>query len=160
MFNRKELNEANRDKLNEYQRKYYQENKDNPNFKEIIKRYRLKHRDRINKNSANWKEVNCQKHLLSSAKYRAKKKGLEFDLDISDIIIPDKCPYLEVDLTSDKLKGHLDSHMSVDRIDSSKGYVKGNVEIISYKANVMKNNATKEQLISFALNILRKFQNE
>lgn len=141
-------------------KKYYQENKNNPKTKEAIKLYRQKHRDRINKNSANWKEVNYQKHLLSSAKYRAKRKGLEFNLELSDIIIPDKCPYLETVLTSEKLKGHRDSHMSVDRIDNSKGYIKGNIEIISYKANVMKHNASKEQLITFALNVLRKFKDE
>lgn len=141
----------------EYHRKYHQEHKDLPGFKERAKKYRLIHREKINKDSANWKEINCQKHLWSNAKYRATKKGLEFNLEIDDIIIPEFCPYLGTRLSSAKLKGHLDTHMSVDRINSSKGYIKGNIEIISYRANVMKNNATKEQLVLFAKHVLDKF---
>lgn len=141
----------------DYGKKWYQAHKNDPGFKERAKKYRETHREEINIKSAKWKEANSQKHLWSSAKYRATKKGLEFNLDVSDIIIPKFCPYLETELTSDKLRGHLDTHMSVDRIDSSKGYIKGNIEIISYKANAMKQDATKEQLITFAKNILQRF---
>jgi hypothetical protein len=38
------------------------------------------------------------------------------------------------------------SSPSLDRIDSSKGYVKGNVRVISHRANLLKNNATVEEL--------------
>ena len=36
--------------------------------------------------------------------------------------------------------------MSLDRIDSSKGYVKDNIWVISHKANSIKNNATLTEL--------------
>ena len=51
-----------------------------------------------------------------------------------------------------------DNLMSVDRIDAKKGYIKGNIEIISYKANRMKNNANTEELIIFAKNILKIYE--
>ena len=39
---------------------------------------------------------------------------------------------------------------SLDRIDPNKGYVKGNVQVISRLANIMKSNASPEELRAFA----------
>jgi len=140
----------------EYLRAWYQKHKDDPDFKAKTAKYRQKHRLRYNKQKRLWKQNNPQKNIWSNAKYRAKRVGLKFNIEISDIIIPKRCPYLGVILTSEKLKGHLDTHMSLDRIDSTKGYIKGNVEVISYKANMMKQDATWKQLITFAQNILKR----
>lgn len=38
---------------------------------------------------------------------------------------------------------------SLDRIDSSKGYIKGNVQFVCHMANVAKNDYTYEQMIEF-----------
>lgn len=87
--------------------------------------------------------------LLSAAKVRAKEKGIDFNLDITDIVIPDVCPVFETPFE----KGTW-SAASLDRIDPSKGYVKGNVQVLSKKANTMKQNATKDELKQFALWVL------
>lgn len=55
--------------------------------------------------------------------------------------IPSHCPVLGIPL---KYKGG-DNSPSLDRIDSNKGYVVGNVEVISYRANVLKNSSTQEE---------------
>jgi hypothetical protein len=90
--------------------------------------------------------------MYSNAKKRAMAKGLEFNIDREDIILTDKCPILEIDFVVGK-KGNYYHSVSLDRIDSSKGYIKGNVRVISMLANVMKSNATLEQLRTFARNI-------
>lgn len=94
---------------------------------------------------------NCAiKHMLRRVKFRAKERGLEFNLDESDIVIPEHCPVLGLKLEvaeGDKK----DNSPSVDRIDNSKGYVKGNIHIISWKANRIKSNATVKELMKIAL---------
>lgn len=85
------------------------------------------------------------------AKNRAKLQNREFDLDFSDIIIPTTCPILGIPLVVHSGKsGGFPASPALDRIDSSKGYVKGNIQVISQRANQMKGDASKEELIAFA----------
>lgn len=44
---------------------------------------------------------------------------------------------------------------SLDRLDSSKGYVKGNVRVISKRANQLKNNATVEEMRMVLADLIR-----
>jgi len=83
--------------------------------------------------------------LLAAAKCRAKKKGLDFNIDKRDLIVPDLCPVLGIPLFIGKDKCS-DNSPTLDRIDSSKGYVKGNIQVISHRANSIKRNATVEEL--------------
>lgn len=98
------------------------------------------------------KQTNPALFMWKQAKHRAKfdYEGMEFSIAVEDIILPDTCPYLGVTLSPlDKQYGY-----SLDRIDSSKGYTKDNIRVISRLANIMKNNATEEQLIAFAKGVL------
>lgn len=81
--------------------------------------------------------------LLNKAKHRASKKNLEFNLTIEDIVIPEKCPVFGENIVRD-----VNNPMSpsLDRVDNTKGYIKGNVKIISKKANIMKGNLTLSDL--------------
>lgn len=83
--------------------------------------------------------------LWSSAKRRAKQKGLEFDIEVSDILIPELCPILDIPLFFTEGQ-KTPNTPSVDRVDNSKGYIKGNVKVISQKANTLKSSATLEQV--------------
>lgn len=87
--------------------------------------------------------------MLANAKKRAIKKGLEFSLTKEDIIIPELCPILGVPFITGT-KGNYDFTPTIDRIDNSKGYTKDNIQIISNKANSMKNSADFEMLKNFA----------
>jgi len=84
----------------------------------------------------NYKATAKVLRLYNAAKSRAAIKGREFDIELSDIEIPELCPVFNTPLVSP----------SLDRIDSSKGYVKGNVRVISKRANQLKSNATVAEL--------------
>jgi hypothetical protein len=83
--------------------------------------------------------------MIDSAKERAKAKGLPFAITKADIPIPQRCPLLGIVLSRGPGKLHAASP-SLDRKDPSKGYVPGNVWVISYRANAIKNDATLEEL--------------
>lgn len=90
-------------------------------------------------------------------KCRAKKTGIPFDLCIEDLISPDVCPILGVHLQRGKGHGPQPYSPSVDRIDPTLGYIKGNIQIVSQRANVMKNNATPEELREFAKWVIKTY---
>jgi hypothetical protein len=98
-----------------------------------------------------------EKSIMERARQNSKRSGFDFNLDKSDIVIPTHCPYLGVELSYNKKDGKLDHYFSIDRIDSSKGYVKGNVQVISRLANTIKNNTTVDQLITFSQNVLKMY---
>lgn len=92
---------------------------------------------------------NIVRRLLATAKSRAKKKGIEFSISADDIVLPDVCPVMKTPFL--RAAGErLATAPSIDRIDATKGYVPGNVQILSVIANSMKTNATPEQMRAFA----------
>jgi hypothetical protein len=93
--------------------------------------------------------------MYHTAKSKAKKDGIQFSITKDDIIIPDVCPYMGWKLTNIQGCGRVRTNLSLDRIDPKKGYVPGNIQVISDLANKMKQNATPEQLLLFAEGIYR-----
>ncbi len=81
--------------------------------------------------------------LFSSARIRARKSNLEFSIteqDIKNIMNISECPLRKTSFKRGSNHKACDDSMSLDRIDSTKGYTKDNIQIISYRANVSKNN--------------------
>tara|TARA_R110002020_G_scaffold89062_4_gene217961 strand:+ start:3209 stop:3691 length:483 start_codon:yes stop_codon:yes gene_type:complete len=86
----------------------------------------------------------AMKRMLSGAKFRAQEKGLMFNLHYDDIQIPNLCPVLKIPLIPSQ--GMSDGSPSLDRMVPYLGYVKGNVRVISMKANRIKTDATSLEL--------------
>ena len=104
-----------------------------------------------------WRIKNPESYLYQTAKSRAKKSGLDFNLDITDIQIPKECPILGIPLfirQGSKELGKNPNNPSLDRIDSSKGYIEGNVQWVTYQANLNKHVMTMEQLYEFCRKVL------
>lgn len=93
---------------------------------------------------------------LRSAKYRAKKNNIPFDLDEAylESIRTDFCPYLGTKMVYGGQGSNNPNAASLDKIIPELGYIKGNVQFVSYKANTMKNNASPEELVTFARSVL------
>lgn len=93
--------------------------------------------------------------LWVQAKSRARKFNRPFDIEHTDIVIPAYCPLLDIPLY--RGIGRVGSNSpSVDCLRPELGYTKGNVWVVSYRANTIKNNLTLEQLQSFVDKIERK----
>lgn len=136
----------NPDKKKEQKKRYREKNPDK--VKEERKRYRKKNFDKIKEYNNLYCKKNYCKKMISDAYDRAKLKNLPFDIEEKDIFIPDVCPILGIPIESGIGKGAVQPNSpSLDRIIPEKGYVKGNIMIISNKANTMKNNATPEEMI-------------
>ena len=89
------------------------------------------------------------KLIYNQAKVRAKKRGYKFDLNLDELIrtAPTHCPLLDLELHYGKPIGyHNPCAPSLDRFDSTRGYTQDNVWIISRRANLIKNDATVEEL--------------
>lgn len=111
-------------------------------------RTREEHRAWEREYSKRDRQARPEYYLWKSAKKRARDKGLDFDLEVSDIIIPNFCPYLGIEIRHETGKGSRNPYSpSLDRIDSSKGYIKGNIIVCSWRANFLKSDATFDELV-------------
>ena len=82
--------------------------------------------------------------LINSARVRAKKNGLPFTITREDVIIPDVCPVFGIKLERGSVKNR-ESSPSLDKLIPELGYVRGNIAVISWLANNIKNRGTAEQ---------------
>lgn len=83
--------------------------------------------------------------LLKDARYRAKRAGVPCTITKDDIVIPDVCPVFGIPIA--KTEGRAsDSSPSLDRVIPSQGYVRGNIVVVSLKANRIKSDSSVEEL--------------
>lgn len=135
---------ANRPEVKEKRKAYDQE------------RYQNNREVYLEKRASYYSDPENRKNLLLwKSRERAQLEGIEHTISVEDITIPEKCPYLNIPLTHTLGEGQLMSNSSLDRIDNRKGYIPGNVQVISRLANTMKNSASLDQLIIFSKNVLK-----
>jgi hypothetical protein len=114
--------------------------------KEYHKKWYAEHQDEIKAASKKYREQNRFKpryikmRLLNAAKWRSSKKNIPFNLSPDDFEIPSVCPVFGKSWDRGKYAP------SIDRIKPELGYVKGNVQIISHRANTLKRDASLNEL--------------
>ena len=85
--------------------------------------------------------------MVSAARARAQKAGVPFDLSPDDIVIPAVCPVLGIPLRRGADRA---SAPSLARLVPARGYVRGNVIVVSMRANRLKSDATMDELETIA----------
>jgi len=141
--------------MSTYNKDYYTKNKEK--LKQNQLRWNKKNPDKVKSAINKYACKNPKKIMLATSRQRAKQHGLEHSLTVDDFEIPTHCPLLGCELTYIRGQGRTNTNASLDRIDSTKGYVKGNVQVISDLANRMKQNATEAELIAFAKGVLKVY---
>lgn len=99
------------------------------------------------------------------AKDRAKKSGLIIDFN-TDFLIElwniqkGKCAISNIDMTYIIFSGRINTNVSIDRRDSSIGYIKNNVQLVCMAINQMKSDLTQEELIYFCKNVINNYESK
>lgn len=118
------------------------------NKKKILKRtraYQKAHPEKYGKYDRARRIANLARYMWTKTKERARRRGIPFDLEVDDIVVPTHCPLLHLELACGIGRVQPNSP-TLDRKVPALGYVKGNVWVISHRANAMKNDATLEEL--------------
>lgn len=123
-----------------------------------------KHRRQVDPESVRAKDRDAyRKHivrrLVDGARLRAKKRGLVFSVTVDDVkaVMPsdNRCP-----ITGDIFEFGVGKvgprSMSLDRINPNLGYISGNIAIISFLANTMKNDCVDPQIFLRLAEYLRR----
>jgi len=103
-----------------------------------------------------WKDKNPKwawvVSAVGGARTRAKWANIEFDITNEYIygITADTCPALGIQFVFGGVGFNTAVNPSIDRIDPKQGYIKGNMAVISHRANMIKSNASSDELRKIA----------
>lgn len=98
---------------------------------------------------ADYRRSDYRSDMLARAKRRAEDLNLPFDLTKDDIPLVTHCPVFGFELEPGRGKP-CPTTPTLDRIIPALGYVKGNVIVVSFKANLIKSNATPDEIMKVA----------
>jgi hypothetical protein len=105
--------------------------------------YYVKNQEHLNTVRKAYRSESPNVVMYTRIKAKAKKYGIPFNLELSDIVIPEVCPVFGVPF----VYGRKDPYnISLDKIFPALGYTKGNVIVVSVRANTIKNDASVEEL--------------
>lgn len=98
-----------------------------------------------NKQCNSFKKRNPKKLMVQCAKIRADRAGVPFSITDEDFEIPEFCPVFGIKLEQGTKRYH-ESSPSLDRVIPENGYVPGNVVVMSFRANRVKGDASRDEL--------------
>ena len=119
-------------------------------FELLLSEY-INHADTLGKQKYIFRKIKQKKYMRTHV-------NVDPNLKPEDIIVNEYCPFFNVklDYRSGKNISLTKYNYSIDRIDNSKMYTKGNIWVISRFANTIKNDSTLFELKTFSVNIIKQ----
>lgn len=154
----------------EYQRAYYAANREHINELARIRRAKkgvATKRKATVKVTTQWQRIKEKskvsvlpvfRDMLSSAKHRAKKVGRKFEIDEDHLCGLWVRQNQQCALTGDSMATEMGAgkdKVSIDRVDPAKGYVKGNIQLVTTVANTLKLDLRQEELVEFCVKVVQ-----
>ena len=149
-----------------YSKKHYQKNKEK--CKEQVKQWRKENPDKVKAIHKKWRESNKEKVEKQHQKYKKTLSGclatklghlkkqkrnrtLDFEINKDDLLELWGSQDGRCAISNYPMKYNFNSlfSVSVDRIDSSLGYIKQNIQLVCQGINFAKNHYSNEEMIEF-----------
>lgn len=123
--------------------------------REAMRRWRKRHPETFKERTDEWRRAHPAMMLVRSARRRARRKRIRCTITWRDISpLPKICPVFGYRLNYRPRAGRKlyanRAAASVDRIENSRGYVPGNVIVVSLRANLLKGQASLAELQKIA----------
>jgi hypothetical protein len=117
---------------------------------------------RRRRNRLDHNRISIDRILVSrwnGTKCRANKKGYNINFDWTFLkelweLQKGNCAISKIPMTYEMFNGRTPTNVSVDRIDSNKGYEKGNIQLVCMAVNQMKSDLDAEEFIYFCEQIV------
>ncbi len=150
----------------EYYKEYYAKNKERLNKSaaewqaenpEKVKSYKqkwyAKNKEKSKKQKEKWLKTTrgCLSKKRGHLKRQKRNRQLKFEITLDDLVEIWETQYGRCAISNYPMETSFNSlfSVSVDRIDSSKGYIKGNIQLVCQAINFAKNQYTNEEMIRF-----------
>jgi hypothetical protein len=107
----------------------------------------------------------CLRHRLLGARDRAIKQNISFSLDLESIIDlwyaqNGMCALSGLPMTFELKQGRVPTNVSIDKIDRTLGYIKGNIQLVCMACNQIKSDLTDAEMYNFCKNIVKNYENK
>lgn len=116
--------------------------------------------DKIDKYKALYKKSNrgCAIRLIARARSNAERKGIIFNIDYNDILPIIKLGFCQITGSKFIIKNDFKNPFrpSIDRIDSNKGYIKDNIQVVTWIYNLAKNMYEHSDVLQMARDLVKK----
>jgi len=129
------------------------------NFNDV-ERSKILLKQKIYREARNGDLLRQLRQLWSSAKSRAKKRNMEFSITKEDLFDLYKNQKGSSTISGLKMSliNNTKNKMSLDRVDSSLGYNKNNIQLLCKWENSLKSNYPEKDLLLFAKGLIKKYE--